>query len=199
MTVLSRIQNTRAKFNHWLRGQMTKYGVAADEPLIQFCAYWEGFRPTWYKCSSGVWTIGYGYTGPRDEVRPEPWTEPYARQVLAEQLRGSYRRQAEEALLKCGIRLGDLPVNAQWGVISLCHNAGPGAIYTGHGPATWAKRLLANEPREEIEEGWYRWNKSGGKISPGLVRRRFGEMRLFWDGVIDYQPEGWRLYYEAHR
>lgn len=195
-----RIQDTGAKFAAWFREQLTKYNMSSDETLIQFCAYWESFKPRWYRCSSGVWTIGYGYTGPRDAVRPEPWSEPYARQILTDQLRGSYRRQAEEALLKCGIRLVDLPITAQWAVISRVHNGGPGSVWLREcKPATWVTRFLAHEPRERVKEAWYTWNKSDGKTSPGLVRRRFAEMRLFWDGEVDYEPQGWRDYYEAHR
>lgn len=192
-------ERTRARAQKWLRAQLDKYSLSKDQPLLAICEHFESFRSTWYRCTSGTRTIGYGYTGPADTVRPAPWNEEYAREILHLQLRGEYRQEAQSALARCGIDLETLPPQQQYAIISLVHNGGPKAIWTqADGPRTWVRRWIAKAPRAEIEEAYYRFNRSGGEISPGLVRRRFSEMRLFWDGIIDFYPEGWREYYRAN-
>jgi lysozyme len=55
-----------------------------DEALATACRLarrWEGLRLRAYKCPAGVWTIGYGHTGP-EVVEGLEWTIPQAEAAL---------------------------------------------------------------------------------------------------------------------
>ena len=55
----------------------------------------EGFRPTAYQDTEGVWTIGYGHTGP--EVRPGAViTREFAEQLLREDVANAEREFSEQ-------------------------------------------------------------------------------------------------------
>lgn len=45
--------------------------------------------------------------------------------------------------------------------------------------STLLKKIKGNAPIEEIQKEFLRWNKSGGKVLQGLVRRREWESNLF--------------------
>jgi lysozyme len=179
----------------WIRDQFEALKPQLDDLLLPLIRHFEGYYANWYKCSSNVPTIGYGHTGSMLGLETEPWAEAYAAWVLSEHdLKGKYIPATMEACAKAGIDFTKLSVAQQAVFISMCYNAGPGSITGG----TWVKRFKSRKPRAEVEQAFYRWNKSGGKVSPGLVRRRFSEMVLFWEGRVDFEPEGWREYYELH-
>jgi lysozyme len=164
--------------------------------LLPLVKHFESFAPNWYLCSSGVRTIGYGYTGSGSGLMAAPWTEEYAARVLAVQLETDYEPATVRALSLCGLTYAAFEEYQQAAIVSLCYNAGPGAIYQSSGrPATWAQRLKDGADPSAIMEAFYRWNKSGGRISPGLVRRRFTEMNLFYSGVLNFDVPGWHDYY----
>jgi len=163
--------------------------------LLPMNKHFEGFFSNWYKCTSSVDTIGYGHTGSMAGLKPAPWTEEYASEVLQQELEGNYLSQTIEACCKIGIDFHKLTEPKQAALVSACYNAGPNIIRKG----TWAILFRCGKKRELVEKAFYLWNKSGGKTSPGLVRRRFAEMVLFWDGKVNTDPDGWREYYEAHK
>jgi lysozyme len=184
----------------YLRDKLMAQTPDTMEYLLPLVTHFEGYFPNWYKCSSGVDTIGYGHTGSINGLQSPPWSEPYAAEVLSLTLREKYIPAAIEALAKCGIAYDLLQPHQQAAIVSLCYNAGPGSIWMRSGkPASWAAAFKADKSRTEIAAAWYLWNKSGGKVSPGLVRRRFAEMVLFWDMRLDYDPIGWRGYYNERR
>jgi len=167
-----------------------------DDLLLPLIRHFEGYYGDWYKCTSGVRTIGYGHTGSVVGLEPAPWTEEYSSWVLSEcDLKDKYIPATAETCAKVGIDFSLLPTAQKSVFVSMCYNAGPGAIKNG----TWVRLFRDGSTREDIEEAFYRWNKSGGKTSPGLVRRRFAEMVLFWEGRLDFDPKGWKEYYESHK
>lgn len=54
-------------------------------------------------------------------------------------------------------------------LVSFCYNCGPGNL----------KKLVSNRTAEEVAEHITEYNKSGGKVLNGLVRRRNAEKELF--------------------
>lgn len=203
MTVWRR---TKERVTEFIQAQLDRLSLSSDTSLLAICKHFETFAPNWYLCPTGHRTIGYGHTGPSSDLSPAPWTEAYALKVLSYELRGPYRNEAVQALLKCGLRFEeDFLPHQQLAILSLVHNEGPNAIWIAKEgrPATWVRRWKNGASRTEIEEAWYRWNKGevNGRlvVLPGLVRRRHCEMRLFWDNVVDFYPAGWQAYYEGVR
>ena len=156
-------------------------------PALTIIKRWEGCKLTAYQDVAGVWTVGWGTT----VIAGKP-VQP-----------GQTITQAEaDALLEQGVRakgaqvLGLLPMAAEWkpnqtaAIVSFTYNVGAGALED----STLRKRLLAGEdPAKAVAEELPRWNKAGGNVVEGLVRRRADEVKLFGAPQLDLpaqQPAG---------
>lgn len=60
-------------------------------------------------------------------------------------------------------------------LVSFAYNIGIGAL----GKSTLLKKLLINPSDPTIKDEFLRWNKGGGKVLPGLTKRRQAEWNLF--------------------
>jgi len=131
----------------------------------------EGFKARAYKCPAGIWTIGWGRTG-KDVTSTSITTLEIETQWLKKKLEElcSYVRQ--KALSSTiGESLNPHEVAA---LVSLIYNIGEGNF-----ASSGVRRFLLQGKREEAGKVWLRWNKGGGKVLPGLVRRREAELQLF--------------------
>lgn len=134
---------------------------------VRLVAEFEGFRADPYLDAVGVWTIGYGHTkgvGPNTK----PWTREKARRELERELNRDYARHV--AALK-------LPLNQQQfdALTSFVYNLGPGAIAANTGIG----RALRLHRWQTAADEMLEWDKAGGRVLPGLTRRRKAERRLF--------------------
>jgi lysozyme len=126
----------------------------------------EGLELKSYKCLAGVWTIGYGATGP-DIVEGLTWTKEQAEQRFIEDV-GRFSHSIEEMVK---IDLNDNQFSA---IVSLAYNIGPGAFKS----STLLKLLnLGNLDKAALE--FPKWNKVKNIPSLGLSRRRLAEQKLF--------------------
>ena len=126
----------------------------------------EGLRLEAYLCPAGVWTIGYGHTG------PDVWpglviTEKWAEQLLEEDLKRF------EAYVSGYVRV-DLTQDQFDALVSFTYNVGAEAFKN----STLLRKLNAGD-YEGASKEFTRWNKSKGKVLPGLVKRREKERKLF--------------------
>lgn len=143
----------------------------------------EGLRLKSYQDSAGVWTIGYGTTsraGIGVSVGPG--------MVITEAEAEHYLRAALEKFsetIKPGFTTA--PTDNQYGaMLSLAYNIGPGAFLR----STCLKRFNAGDIDGAAEAlTWF--NKSGGKVLRGLVRRREAERDMFLatDPVANITPD----------
>ena len=125
-----------------------------------------------YLCPAGVWTIGLGTTRYPDgqPVRPTdaPITRERAYEIARHQLRNDYLPgvlSASAGMLDTDGRIAAL--------VDFSYNLGLGA-YRG---STLRKRVLAGDwPAVRVELS--RWVRGGGKVLPGLVKRRAAEAAL---------------------
>lgn len=124
-----------------------------------------------YKCPAGVWTIGYGTTRYPDgrPVGPnESATEDEATVFLKHDL---------QAALAAALRLSPILITRPYAlgaVVSFIYNLGAGAYQVS------TLRRLVNAGRwADAAAQFDRWNKAGGQVLPGLVRRRAAERALF--------------------
>lgn len=134
------------------------------EPLVK---QWEGCRLTAYQDIVGVWTIGYGHTGP-DVHEGLTWTQAQADDNLSRQLRFEFAPAVINALHR--------PYKPQQlaAMVSLAYNVGIKA-FTG----STLVRLFNLGDMVAAESQFHRWIRAGGKVTQGLVNRRAAEAALF--------------------
>lgn len=127
----------------------------------------EGFRANAYLCPAGKPTIGYGIT--KNVKLSDTVTREQAERDLLEDILNE-RLPAIERLVT--VPLSNNEVNA---LISFVYNIGVGNFQT----STLLRLLNDNYPRSVVAEQFSRWNRGGGQVLKGLVRRRDEEKRLF--------------------
>lgn len=130
----------------------------------------EGYRDTAYDDGVGVQTIGFGTTEgvrPGDRITPE--------RALVRLLADADRTQSD--LRAC---IGPVPMyQHEWdAIVSWAYNIGTGAACK----STLVRRLRAQDYPGACAE-LLRWTRAGGRVLPGLVKRRQAEYQLCMGGV----------------
>lgn len=134
----------------------------------------EGFREDAYQDIVGVWTIGYGFT---KDVNPgDHMTREQADTRLYEELASDGYESA--------VRVSCAPLepnqNQFDAMVSLAWNIGvngfkKSTVVRAHNRGDFAAAARA----------FSLWNKAGGKIINGLVRRRSAEAALYLEPIMD--------------
>ena len=120
-----------------------------------------------YQDSVGVWTIGYGHTGP-EVVEGQTITQEEAEQLLRQDL-GRFQDAVASAIAG-----GATTANQYGAMVSLCYNIGPGNFHTS---TVLRDHKAGNYPG--AADAFLLWNKAGGKVLAGLDRRRHEERSLY--------------------
>ena len=139
----------------------------------------EGCKLKAYLCPAKVWTIGYGHTvaaGHPDVVAGMTITQKQADAILAMDL--VKFEAAVTEMVTVSLTQDQFDV-----LVDLAYNIGPGALKT----STLMKRVNAGD-FDKVPEELMKWTKGGGKVLPGLVRRRHAEVAL-WNGSDHDQDE----------
>jgi lysozyme len=141
--------------------------LSASALVVGGIAGFEGYRGKAYDDGVGVQTIGFGST---EAVRPGDTTDP----VTAVQRLVIKADESGRAVSRC---IGEVPLFQHEfdAFVSLAYNIGTSAFCA----STLVKRLKQNPPDyagacEEIK----RWVRAGGRVLPGLVKRREAEYRM---------------------
>jgi len=148
------------------------------DAAVELCRHFEGFRSKPYLCPANVPTIGYGSTYYADKRKVQltdpPITEPEARQLLLHELMHTYSPGTIRlcpGLLVLGTSTGEWgPLNA---IVDFSYNLGVGRLQT-----STLRRKINSQDWEGAREELMKWTRGGGKVLPGLVRRRQAECRL---------------------
>lgn len=131
---------------------------------------YEGLRLQAYLDPANVWTIGYGHTGDDVEEGMEI-SEEEATDLLLKDL-----NRFEPVINKVESPLTQSMYDA---LVSFTYNVGGGAFLK----STLLRKLAVRDYVGAADE-FPRWNKGGGRVLNGLVRRRAEEKALFLkDGV----------------
>lgn len=147
------------------------------ELAAELCRRFEGYRAKPYLCPAGVATIGYGSTyyadGRKVTLQDPPMDEPTARTLLMTELLHTYApgviRQCPGLLVLAS--QGDIgKLNA---IVDFCYNLGVGRLQT----STLKRKINAGD-WEGAKEQLMLWTKGGGKVLPGLLKRRTAECTL---------------------
>ena len=136
------------------------------------CRQFEGFRSKPYLCPAGIPTIGYGSTyyadGRKVTLQDTPISEPDARALLMHELQHTY---LPGALRNCpNLATSERKLNA---IVDFCYNLGIGRLQT----STLKRKINAND-WAGAKEQLMLWTKGGGKVLPGLKKRRTAECAL---------------------
>lgn len=138
----------------------------------------EGCRLVAYKCPAGKWTIGYGSTFYADGTPVQEGDK--IDQATANRLLDITIEKFEKQVK---LLLGDvlLPKEAIDPLISFAFNVGVNAF----AKSTLLKKIKENKLNfDAIEAEFNKWNKGGGKVLPGLVKRRKAEFQLYKEAVL---------------
>lgn len=127
-----------------------------------------------YQCSAGVWTIGWGHTGP-DVKSDMQITQQMADLLLEKDL----QKFEKEVLSLLKVKVTSNQFSA---LVSFAFNVGSDidadTIAEGLGDSTLLKKLNAGDVKGAAEE-FPKWNKAKGKVLNGLTKRRLEEKELF--------------------
>ncbi|HCV50124.1 MAG TPA: lysozyme [Saprospirales bacterium] len=136
-----------------------------SEQGLELIKHFEGCELEAYKCAAGVWTIGYGHI--KTAVEGKVITQEEADNLLVEEIieYEDYVRAAVKVPLK------QYQFDA---LVSWTFNLGNGNLN-----ASTMLKVLNREEYEGVPAQMARWNKAGGKVLEGLIRRREAEGLLF--------------------
>ena len=133
----------------------------------------EGCELEAYKCAAGVWTIGYGST--KGVKEGDTITQEQADDLLLHEM------EEYEGYIKDAVTV-DLKQNQFDALVAWTYNLGPTNLIE----STLLKRLNGDD-LADVPHQIRRWNKAGGKVLDGLIRRREAEALLFqgepWENV----------------
>lgn len=139
------------------------------DKTLELIKGFEGLRLEAYKCSAGVWTIGYGHTN--GVKRGQKCTIMQAEQWLFDEVQDFREKVIEE------LPAGFDDVNKIAALTSFAYNVGINA-FKG---STLLKILKKNPNDLQLVREFARWNKSKGVVIIGLWVRRKKECLTYFE------------------
>ena len=130
----------------------------------------EGCRLKAYKCPANVWTIGFGNTFYEngEKVKEGDVITQQRADELAKFIIDQF------AVVIAPFIKQPLTENQFSACVSLAYNIGTG----GFKRSSVFKKLNVNPLDATIADSFRLWNKGGGKVLPGLLKRRTAECKL---------------------
>ena len=149
---------------------------------IEMIKHHEGVRFKPYRCPAKLWTIGVGHVlypdqgkMPIDQRDGYPLRPEDNRTFSAEEVNGILRADLQR--FERGVRFFcpvDLTQGMYDGLISFAFNVGLGTLQR----STLRQKVLRGDKTGAGDE-FLKYTKGGGKVLPGLVKRRQDERALF--------------------
>lgn len=149
--------------------------AAQSEAILvaaELCRQFEGFRSKPYLCPAGVPTIGYGSTEYADgrmvSLADPPISQTQGDALLMHKLAKVYLPgvlAASPGLIEYPQRMG--------AIVDFAYNCG----VSRYGASTLRQAVDA-QGWDEAKRQIMKWTRGGGKVLPGLVRRREAEAAL---------------------
>ena len=146
-----------------------------SKDCVRLLKHYEGCRLEAYKCSAGVWTIGYGNTF-FGNGRPVKQGDKIT-QEEAEELLPLILKKFAQAVFRRTAKMKQHEFDA---LVCFTYNVGIGA-FEG---STMLKKIKKELPPSEIAMEFHKWNKAKGKVLRGLVKRRAAEACLYEYGEV---------------
>lgn len=134
--------------------------------------HFEGCKLQAYQCSAKVWTIGWGNTYYQDKKpvkQGDKVTQEQANELF-EMIMNEFAIEVRNALTK------EVNENQFSALVCFAYNVGIGNLKK----STLLRKVNVNPNDETIALEFAKWNKAGGKVLNGLVRRRKAEADLYF-------------------
>lgn len=144
---------------------------------IRLIQEFEGLRLTSYLCSAGVPTIGYGATFYQDGSKVklgQTITRDQANQLLKDHL-----KEFEGAVIGL-LNTNKVNQNQFDALVSFTFNLGAANL----AKSQLLRFIKANPNDPKIAAEFAKWNRAGGEVSTGLVRRRKKEAQLYFTPIV---------------
>lgn len=151
----------------------TEGKMQLNEEGLNLIKSMEGCKLKAYKCPAGIWTIGYGNT------YYENGTKVKEGDVISQQRADElFKNITEKSFAEPVRKLITKPItdNMFNALVSFTYNLGLGNLKA----STLLKKVNANPNDPTIANEFSKWVKAGGKILPGLVKRRDLEAKLYF-------------------
>jgi lysozyme len=133
---------------------------------------YEGLKLQAYICPSGLPTIGFGATFYENGTRVQ-MGDKISRDRADQLLMFQVKLFADEVRRTVKSNINENQLGA---LVSFCFNVG-GAAFA---KSTLARKVNANPSDPTIRNEFMRWTRGGGKVLPGLVKRREEEANLYY-------------------
>ena len=148
-------------------GQNQALTLAAD-----LCRFFEGFSSKPYICPAGYPTIGYGTVYKPDGTKVTMQDEPISKELANDWLMRELEHNYMTGVLKASpILIANERLLAA--IADFAYNLGVGRYR-----ASTLKRRVDSNDLLGVETELKKWVRGGGKILPGLVKRRQAEIDL---------------------
>lgn len=133
----------------------------------------EGLSLKPYKCSAGIATIGFGNTYYENNVKVQMSDAVITKQRAEDLL----KLNADRFAVKVS-NIVHKPINQNQfnSLVSFTYNLGSGAFAS----STLLKKVNINPNDNLIRLEFLKWNRAGGKILSGLIKRRNKESELYF-------------------
>lgn len=133
---------------------------------LQLLKSFEGCRLQAYQDQGGIWTIGFGHTGP-EVIEGLEWTQDQADNQLKQDL-----QQFEDGVNN----LVEVDINSNQfsALVDFAYNLGLGALKT-----SFLLKCLNCNNFPGAASQFEKWDHCDGTVIPGLLRRRLAERDLF--------------------
>lgn len=156
------------------------------DAAVEMIEHFEGMILHSYRDVVGVWTIGFGHTGP--DVHPGMViSQAQALELLQKDL----EKFSDGVFKLVKVPLLDNELSA---LVSFAYNVGLGDPSKPHAGglagSTLLKKLNAGAPKIEVANELLKWVHAGGRVLSGLVRRRKAERELFLAAHVAHALEG---------
>lgn len=140
--------------------------MTPSQDCIDLIKKWEGLRLKAYQDQKGIWTIGYGSTGPGIDQHTE-WSQSLANLALITRI------NALGGLVLHAIA-PHISQNQLDALVSLVYNIGIGAF-----KGSTLLRKINGRDFEGAAGELVKWDHINGVVSQGLLNRRLEERALF--------------------
>lgn len=140
--------------------------MAVSQTTLNFIKQFEGCKLTAYQDQGGVWTCGWGSTGP-DITEGTSWTQQQADDRFAQDL------QKFDGYVTSYVKV-PINDNQRAALTSFCYNLGPGNLR-----ASGLLKLLNQSNYSGAADQFLLWNRVNHYVNAGLTRRRQAERALF--------------------
>jgi len=131
----------------------------------------EGVRSKPYKCPAGLWTVGVGHLIGDGKTLPPEWNRTFSQDEIDSILASDLRRFERGVHRLCPVPLTQGQFDA---LVSFAFNLGLGGLQRS------SVRMCTNRmDKDGAVRGLLKYTKGGGKVLPGLVKRRRDESALY--------------------